>query len=144
MTEGRFTRILVATDGSEPALRAEQAAMGLARGCGAKVVLAHVIPPSYYPDEAAPEAIATLEESRRDAAARLLEAARGRWHAAGIEVSTRVLEGDPASELSAQAEGEFDLIVVGKRGRSAVKRWLLGSVSNKIVNGCQAPVLVIS
>ena len=58
----------------------------------------------------------------------------------GFEVSTAA-DGDVAISL-AQSWGP-DLIVVGRRGQSPVKRWLLGSVSERIVHHASVPVLLV-
>ena len=77
---------------------------------------------------------------------RVLVAVDGSEHAeraARVEVRHRF--GNPADEILAEAqEREPDLIVVGRRGLSAPGRWLIGSVSDRVVRHAHAPVLVVS
>ena len=59
-------------------------------------------------------------------------------------VTTRLLDGDPAREILKLArEGEFDVIVMGSRGRGRVSAALLGSVSNRIMHDADVNVIVI-
>jgi nucleotide-binding universal stress UspA family protein len=51
--------------------------------------------------------------------------------------------GDPAEQIVSEAQaGEYDLVVVGSRGRGPVGRLLLGSVSTEVVAAAPCPVLV--
>ena len=61
----------------------------------------------------------------------------------GVQADTLVLSGSPAESLAEAAlSGEVDLVVVGSRGRGAVARVLLGSVSDRLVHISHKPVLV--
>ena len=63
---------------------------------------------------------------------------------AGIEPTVLLREGDPASEIVAAArDGEYDLIVVGHRGISAIKALVIGSVSQGVVAHTPCSVLVV-
>jgi len=64
--------------------------------------------------------------------------------AAGIEAKLLLREGDPANEIvSAAQEGGYDLVVVGHRGLSPVRAFLLGSVSDRVVMHATCSVLVV-
>jgi 3-phenylpropionate/trans-cinnamate dioxygenase ferredoxin reductase component len=61
-----------------------------------------------------------------------------------LDVTTRVEEGDPADRIVETAEVEdADLVVVGSRGLSGVRRWVLGSVSDRVAHFAQADVLIV-
>ncbi|MFD2044321.1 universal stress protein [Ornithinibacillus salinisoli] len=61
-----------------------------------------------------------------------------------IDVDYEVLSGNPANELCDYAEkNQFDLIVIGNRGLSRMKKLVLGSVSNKVTNQANCSVLVV-
>jgi nucleotide-binding universal stress UspA family protein len=63
---------------------------------------------------------------------------------AGLEAKLLLCEGDPAEEILRVAkDGGYDLIVVGHRGLSPVKAFLLGSVSNQVVSHAPCSVLVV-
>ncbi len=62
----------------------------------------------------------------------------------GVEVDERFIIADPASGIVELAEEEgYDLIVIGNKGRSAVNRFLLGSVSSKVVHHASCNVLLV-
>jgi nucleotide-binding universal stress UspA family protein len=61
-----------------------------------------------------------------------------------VSVSSKLREGDPASEIVAEAEEfEFDLVVVGHRGESRVKEIFLGNISEKVSHLALCPVVIV-
>ncbi|MDD5501435.1 MAG: universal stress protein [Candidatus Omnitrophica bacterium] len=142
-----ITNILVATDGSEAAIRGVQYAAYLASKLGCKVSLIHIVEFPPFPSSI----IGTNEESRRKFENELRESGRSIIRLsqkplsdAGIAVNYEVMEGRPADVICNYAkEGDFDLIIVGNRGRGKVSRLLLGSVSNEVVQAASCPVLIV-
>jgi nucleotide-binding universal stress UspA family protein len=64
-------------------------------------------------------------------------------HERGIEAEMKIAHGDPAGEIRKEAiEGEYELVVVGSRGRRALGELLLGSVSQKLVDEAPCPILI--
>jgi nucleotide-binding universal stress UspA family protein len=62
----------------------------------------------------------------------------------GVEVRSEVLLGDPAEEIIDYAEKEdIDLIIMCSHGSSGIRRWVFGSVTEKVLRGTATPVLVI-
>ncbi len=136
-------KILVGTDGSEHAGRATAMAADLARRYGASLVVVTVVEPAYLPPEAALMAD-RIETARREEAERLVSAEAARLAPSALEVRSVVLYGAPAEEmLRAASELGADMVVVGSRGRGAVARMLLGSVSDRLVRQSHQPVLVV-
>jgi nucleotide-binding universal stress UspA family protein len=134
-------KILVAVDGSTAALHAARTALTLAQAMGAEVTLAFVTPPAYLPPEVPFSVVAMPEDTAKDAE-RLLEsvvAALGQ-----PKVQRASLNGTPAEAIADYADaGSFDLLVVGSKGRGAVARMLIGSVTDRLVHICRKPVLVV-
>ena len=136
--------IVVGTDGSPPSDAALQEAIDLARTQGAQL---HIV--AAYPDPARiREHIAStgrdLTPDLMLAAENLLARARERAEAAGVSVETHDSEADPADALLDVAkEQAADLIVVGDRGLRGVTRFLLGSVSSKVVQHAECSVQVV-
>lgn len=123
--------MLVPLDGSDAA----EAAMGYAALIPSeKVVLVHVVPESMpgAPDTAEAEAWA----------AAYLEKRAERVRRQGREVETRVLHGDPAEQILANA-GDADLIVMTTRGLGSGERRLFGSVADRVARHAQAPTLLV-
>ena len=143
-----FVRIVVGTDGSDTAKEAVRQATDLAKKVGAKLDVMSAF---------APVSGARLREERKDAPAdvehqispsedveaTLAEAAE-EVSAAGVEVETFSRQGDPADAILELAEeNDADLIVVGNKGMTGAKRFLLGSVPNKVSHHAPCSVLIV-
>lgn len=135
--------ILVPVDGSESARRALERALWLARVAGADLTVLEVIEeggplPSYYEQPPPGETREHwLSRERLEPVRDLLEHTDVAWR-------LRVEEGTPADVICALAEEEgYDLIVMGKRGLSAVGRWLVGSVSDRVLRHAPGSVMVV-
>ena len=143
-----FRSIVVGTDGSETATQAVREAIELARAVGAAVDLVSAYEPvsnQRLREEArqAPEDLQWMVNPREDVDATLREAAE-RVEEAGVTVRTYAREGDPADAILDVAEERgADLIVVGNKGMTGAKRFLLGSVPNKISHHAPCSVLII-
>ena len=133
-------KILVAVDGSGPSLHAARTALELARGFG-EVTLAHVVAPVFVPPEV-PYGISPWTEEAVRAGEKLLEDTAKELGSPGLK---RVnLTGSPAEQLADFASNEhFDLLVVGSKGRNAVSRVLIGSITDRLVHISKIPVLVV-
>jgi len=142
MTTGLFTRILVATDGSEKNMAAVEEGLRIGRACGSEVHAAYVADISTL-ESASPEVMIgnTWELMQREG-----EKALGRIRdmAAGVHLETVILEGKPAAEIVnyAQVKG-IDLIVIGTQGKRGIERFLLGSVAESIIRAAPCKVLVV-
>lgn len=133
-------RILVAVDGSEFGLAAAKAAAEIAVGLGLKAVtLINVIP--LVPGPMGPVAVAAQPDEVESW--EIFADPKRILTEAGLETHLLLTEGDPASEVvKAANDGGFDLIVLGHRGQSPVRAFLLGSVSDRVVNHAHCSVLV--
>ena len=136
------------TDGSETAGKAVEEAIELAKAVGASIELVSAyepIPHQRLREEArsAPADLQWMVNPREDVDATLREASE-RIEAAGVPVRTYAREGDPADAvLDVAEERGADLIVVGNKGMTGAKRFLLGSVPNKVSHHAPCSVLII-
>ena len=143
-----FGSIVVGTDGSDTAGEAVRQASELARAVGASVHLVSAYEPvsNQRQREERQEAPGDLEwmvNAREDVEATLREAS-GSLEDAGVSVDTYAREGDPADAILDVAEEKTaDLIVVGNKGMTGAKRFLLGSVPNKVSHHAPCSVLII-
>jgi nucleotide-binding universal stress UspA family protein len=143
-----FQSIVVGTDGSETAGQAVREAIELAKAVGASVDLVSAyepVPNQRLRAEArqAPEDLQWMVNPREDVDATLRDAAE-LVEAAGVTVTTYAREGDPADAILDVAEERgADLIVVGNKGMTGAKRFLLGSVPNKVSHHAPCSVLII-
>jgi nucleotide-binding universal stress UspA family protein len=137
-----FKSIVVGTDGSDTAAQAVQQAVELASavGAGIDLVSAYEPVPQYRlaaERRQAPEDLQWTINPREDVDA-LLEAA------AGVPVEVFPRQGDPADAILDVAEERgSDLIVVGNKGMTGAKRFLLGSVPNKVSHHAPCSVMII-
>jgi nucleotide-binding universal stress UspA family protein len=135
-----FKSILVAWDGSEHAKRALGEAVDLARTQDGRLTLLTVaaplrVWPGYVPPISEADLISSAEKILAEGEALVPD---------GIPVSGRTAAGDPGLELVKRAAaGDHDLIVMGSRGRGAVRSAFLGSVSHYVLNHTTVPVLII-
>jgi len=60
-----------------------------------------------------------------------------------VDVVTRIEEGDPTRKITKYADEETDMIVMGTRGRSGIEKYLLGSVTEKVVRTADVPVFTV-
>ena len=140
--------ILVAIDGSEPALRAARLAVGIAVKCDATLHLVQVAPQLVVTKEL--EEFAQIESldlptSQDVVTLNLLGPAKSIASAAGVRtVLTEVLRGDPVERLLEYARDQnIDLIALGRRGLGRVRGLLMGSVSFKMNSLAECPVLTV-
>jgi nucleotide-binding universal stress UspA family protein len=143
-----FKSIVVGTDGSETATKAVRQAVELAKSIGARVQLVSAyepVPAQRLSEERreAPDDVQWAISPREDVDARLEDAAAiAREHAVDVEVYSR--QGDPADAiLDVAEEQQADLIIVGNKGMTGARRFLLGSVPNKISHHAPCSVLII-
>jgi nucleotide-binding universal stress UspA family protein len=143
-----FSRIVVGTDGSETARRAVSEAAQLASQTGAELLLVSAyepVPQSRLRSEQldAPDDIAHTVGPREDVDA-ILKGASGEVEKAGVTVRTFARQGEPADAILDVAEEEgADLIIVGNKGMTGAKRFLLGSVPNKVSHHAPSSVMII-
>jgi nucleotide-binding universal stress UspA family protein len=135
-------RIVIATDGSRDATRAVREGLDLASKLGADVTFVAVrTPPNAI--WGAPVYQAELETATQ-IAGEAIDDAIAIADQAGIDADYEILDGPAADSIDAVAEArDADYIVVGSRGRGAVKGALFGSVSKALVTHSQRPVLVV-
>ena len=135
------THILVGHDGSRDADTAFEDALDLAALARARLSVVSVATPPEPPTEV--ETQASIELATRhyeELFANLKRQAQER----NVEMETHVLVGHPADQiLKTAAKHGVDLIVVGHRGRSAIREWVSGSTSRRICTHANCPVLVV-
>lgn len=143
-------KLLLATDGSETAEAATDFVAGFPFPVGSEVRIVTVIASVLRDQEIAaltPEQWSTFETARgerAEEAAENLSRTAAVLTAAGLNVSTEILSGHPADEIIAESDTqEVDLIVVGSHGTTGFRRFLLGSVSNQVLQSATRSVLIV-
>jgi nucleotide-binding universal stress UspA family protein len=143
-----FGSIVVGTDGSETANEAVRQATELAKAVGGRVMIVSAFEPVgnqrlREERQQVPEDMQWMVNEREDVEATLNQAAE-QIKEAGVEVETFARQGDPADAiLDVAEENNADLIIVGNKGMSGAKRFLLGSVPNKVSHHAPCSVMII-
>jgi nucleotide-binding universal stress UspA family protein len=146
--EVMFDRIVVGTDGSETATEAVRTAVELAKLSNAKLEIVSAyepVPQSRLKDEG--EGISgdvAYGVNPREDVLLVLGNAAAVAKKAKVEVVTHPMEGDPADAILDVAEdNNADLVLVGNKGMTGAKRFLLGSVPNKISHHAPCDVWIV-
>jgi nucleotide-binding universal stress UspA family protein len=143
-----FTRIVVGTDGSDTAEEAVRQAIDLAKLTGATLSIVSAFQPVskrriHGEQEGVPADIAHEIGPREDVNL-VLDAAAAKARAAGIEVRTHPIQADAADAiLNVAEEVKADLIVVGNKGMTGARRYLLGSVPNNVSHHAPCSVIIV-
>jgi nucleotide-binding universal stress UspA family protein len=143
-----FERIVVGTDGSETATEAVRRAIDLARLSGAKLDIVAAFEPvssTRIRDEKGevPGDVSYAVGPREDVNV-TLEGAVGMAKREGVDAEPYPQQGDPADAILDVAEKTgADLIVVGNKGMTGAKRFLLGSVPNKVSHHAPCGVYIV-
>lgn len=128
-------RILVPVDGSEPNLKAIEEAKAMALKSESKIILLHVVDVDYLLDH-------SILNELKEQKAKVLNDAYERF--IGLDVEKYLILGDPAEEIIKKAkEDDIDLIIMAKRGLTGLKRYLIGSVTSKVVTHTEVPILIL-
>jgi len=138
--------IVVGTDGSERSMVAVKEALGLAKASGAKLHVVNAVHPAvevgYVESKAGQLQIDKLRQGL-DAITATIVAEAGR-HDVPVEMHNPGSTDAADALISLAEEVDADLVVVGNRGMSGVKRFALGSVPNKVAHHCPCSVLIVN
>jgi len=143
-----FGSIVVGTDGSETASEAVRQATELANAVGATIHLVSAFEPVSSQRlreerQQAPDDLQWAVNAREDVDGTLKDASE-KIKEGGVKVETYARQGDPADAiLDVAEEKNADLIVVGNKGMTGAKRFLLGSVPNKVSHHAPCSVMII-
>jgi nucleotide-binding universal stress UspA family protein len=146
-------KILVAVDGSKPSLDASEQAISLAAKYEADLIAVHVVSPGvrydYLEDVITPGLPASLKEVivlAMEKGQKYLDEVKQKASESKLEVQTEVLIGATSvvkEIVEYAAEHKIDLIVIGTRGISGIKRMLLGSTASGVLSYAHSPVLIV-
>src|SRR5438477_2226832 len=140
---GWMKRILVGINGSPEAAAAADKAADLAQATGASLQIMYVVPrhlprgPGAYASD-----VARRDLVERDYVPGLLHELERRCRRKGVIIDSATATG-PVAEALAETASDFDMVVVGHRGRGSVASKLLGSVAKRLVQISPTPVLVV-
>ena len=138
-----YKKILVPTDGSEFAKKAQSHALFLSKVSGAEIIALSVSENHFISGISTTDEVEQLNQILNDRCKRDLKEFE-EMNEDDIKITSLIKEGSPAkSILEVASEEDVDLIVLGSSGKSGFDRFILGSVSDKVVNAAKCPVLVV-
>ena len=136
-----MNHILVAFDGSESASRAFDFGLALAAKFGARLHVLAVVRPPEMPEDVETEA---MIESAREDYERQLSALQAGAAKSGVDASFAVAIGHPAEQIVHYAETHgVDHVVLGHRGKTLFRRWLIGSISKHVMHYAHCTTTVV-
>ncbi len=133
-------RILVCIDGSSNSDRAASFAAYMAGKIGAKATLIFVVAPSDHDMMAGKS---TFIDEDKGFGEQRMERAVSFLKDAGVEFDTDIEFGNAAEKILMVSERGYDLVVIGTRGLSAVRGFLMGSISSQVSQHSKVPVVVV-
>lgn len=139
-----FAKILVGLDGSPYSNKAFIYALEVAKRFNAKITAIYVIvrPLHLYGDEGV--VLSEPPDKRlEEEGEKILRKAKEQASNEGVELDTVMASGDPSEEILKLSKQDYDLLVLGSRGLSRVKAFLLGSVSGRVSHYSKCPVLIV-
>lgn len=145
ISESRFKKILIATDGSDNAEKAASYGMGVAKATGAEVYALYVVSTEHAETTRAVMGWTEAFEEYLDYKGEIAtDYVQNLGKEAGIKVEPVHLKGSPAEQILEYAENNnIDLIVMGTQGLTGIKRFLIGSVAENVLRNSKASVMVI-
>lgn len=142
-----FQNILVPVDGSETSYAAVAKAAEFAKAFNSKITVVQVLvlDPYIAAEYISASQTNDLIERARTSIIDTLAEVKAKFHTDGVEVETKLLEGQVvhAEIANAARDTKADLIVIGSHGRTGIKKFFLGSVAQSVLGASDIPVLVV-
>jgi len=138
----KISKILVPLDGSKNSMRGFQTAITLARHCGATITGVYAI---YAPPHSEFRGVGSVEKSLNKEVKKIMDDAKLLAAQNGIVFNEKIVRGEIGYNIIKIAQGKenFDMIVIGSRGRSSAKEMFFGSVSNYVIHTSKIPVVIV-
>lgn len=135
-------KVLIATDGSEYTKEAVSTGLHLAKILGADATALYVIDQTSFVSFPIDSSIVSVYSLLENEGKRAVEDVKTEGEGMGVKVSTVVAEGSPTRKIVEMA-ADFDLVVIGTLGRSALSKLFMGSVAERVTRYAPCPVLVV-
>lgn len=142
MIKKKISKILVPLDGSKNSHRGLQTAIKLARQCQATITGVYCI---YAPPHSEFKGVGSVRKALNVKVKKFMSEAKVLAAQNGIVFNEKIMRGEIGYNIIklAQGKGNFDMIVIGSRGRSSTKEMFFGSVSNYVIHTSKIPVLIV-
>ena len=138
-----YKKILVPTDGSDFAVKAQNHALFLAKACDAEIIAVSVTENNFINGLHFEDEIYQLNQILNERSEENLNEF-DKLNKDDLKITHVIREGSPARTILEVAKEEnVDLIVMGSSGKSGFDRFIMGSVADKVVNSAKCAVLVV-
>ena len=138
-----YNKILVPTDGSEFAKKAQKHALFLSKVSGAQIIAVSVTENNFVNGLPLDDEVYQLNQVLKERSEENLKEF-DKLNEDDLKITHVIREGSPARVILEVAEDEdVDLIVMGSSGKSGFDRFIMGSVADKVVNSAKCAVLVV-
>lgn len=142
-----YQNILVPVDGSEIALNVVKHAAELAKAFNSKITVVQVmtLDPYIAAEYLSQGQSNVMIERAREFIQGNIDAAKAQFEAAGVQVETKMLEGESIHRtiIKAVEDLNIDLVVISSHGRSGFQKLLMGSVAQSLITQLNVPVFVV-
>ena len=143
MIKKKVTKILVPLDGSKNSQRGLEMAISVARQFGATITGVYSI---YAPPHTEFRGVGSVEDSLNEEVKKIMDNAKVLAAQNGIVFKEKLMRGDIGYNIIKLAHNKkenFNLLVIGNRGRGSLKEMFFGSVSNYVIHASKIPVLLV-
>lgn len=139
-----LSKLLIPIDGSDNSLRALEYAIFLSKKTGAHVTALHVMENLPFVHVQSERALNDLVTKYQNEAKKILDNSKEIGNRNEVDVETTLLKGDASSSIiDFSRKGNFDTIIMGRRGMGRLKQIVLGSTSNKVLSQSDSTVIVV-
>lgn len=135
-------KVLIATDGSDYTKEAVSYGLWLSKELGAEVTALYVIDQTSFVSFPMDSSIVSVYSLLETEGKRAVEDVKKEGDQMGVKVTPVVLEGSPTRKI-VETAADFDLVVIGTLGRSALSKLFMGSVAERVTRYAPCPVLVV-
>jgi len=135
-------RGIIATDGSDYTKEAVSQGLYLAKVLGAEVTALYVVDQTSFVSFPMDSSIVSVYSLLENEGKRAVEEVVKEGEAIGVKVTPLIIEGSPTRKI-VETSADFDLVVLGTLGRSALSKLFMGSVAERVTRYAPCPVLVV-
>ncbi len=134
-------KILAPIDGSQNSMESLKCARDLAEKYGAQIVMVNIQKPASYE---APKPVSEDPKVLEERGSKIIEKGMDAIKGTTANIKSEVITGDPSEQILHLIDKEsVDMVVMGCHGLTGVRRFLIGSVSNKVLQHSSKPVMII-
>jgi nucleotide-binding universal stress UspA family protein len=139
-----YSKLLVPIDGSDNSFRALDDAIFLSKRLRVQITTLHVAENLPFVHVQSEKAFQKLISNYENKSQNIMDKARKRGNKNEVKVESVLMRGDPASSIiDFSKKGNYDTIIMGRRGMGRLSQLVLGSTSNKVLNHSECTIIIV-